>query len=146
MTSTAILTDETATIVADDRGRHFNWGAAIAGAVAATAVTLILLTLGSGVGLGLMSVQRGDSATTFFSLGAIWVFASQAFGFTVGGYLVGRLIGPRWESAKEEEFRAAAHGLVMWGVAVVASLVIAGFASVLAGSALTAGMAAVRTE
>lgn len=132
MTSTAIVTEDTA-LVADDR--RFDWGVVIAGAVAAVAVTFFLVTLGSGVGLALVSPTR-HGVTAFFTLGAIWFFAAQAFGFVVGGYLVGRLIGPEIETDKEEEFRAAAHGLVMWAIAVVAGLLAAGFSAGLFGSAL----------
>lgn len=138
MTSTAILTDDTATVVSDD-GARFNWGVAIVGAVAAVAVTFFLLTLGSGVGLALVSTQTSARGTaTALTLGAIYFFAAQAFGFTVGGYLVGRLIGPEAENAKEEEFRAAAHGLAMWSVAVVAGLLLAAFSSTLVGMASAA--------
>jgi hypothetical protein len=115
---------------------RFNWSAAIAGAVAATAVTFFLITLGAGVGLAFTpTTSHGVSA--FLTLGAIYFFASQAFGFTVGGYLVGRLIGPEAENSKEEEFRAAAHGFVMWAVAIVVGLVMVGISSVAAGSAFS---------
>jgi hypothetical protein len=139
MTSTAVLTEDSTTIVADDRTR-FSWGITIAGAVAATATSFFLITLGGGVGLAFLPASSGGVAT-FLTLGAIWFFASQAFGFTVGGYLVGRLIGPQAENTKEEEFRAAAHGFAMWALAVVASLLIAGAASTLAGSAIAGGAA-----
>jgi len=108
MNTTTVLNDDTAVLVTEER--HFHWGAAIAGAVAATATSFFLITLGSGVGLALASPGHPGA---FLTLGAIYFFAAQAFGFTVGGYLVGRLIGPEVETAKEEEFRAAAHGFVM---------------------------------
>src|ERR1700748_3658110 len=127
MTSTAILTEDATTIV-EEEGSRFSWGIAIAGVVAATATTFFLLTLGSGVGLALASPAHSKSVGTFLTLGAIYFFASQAFGFAVGGYLVGRLIGPEIESIKEEEFRAAAHGLVMWASVIVIGLVMANFA------------------
>jgi hypothetical protein len=134
MTTTTVLNDDTAVLVAEER--HFNWGAAIAGAVAATATGFFLLTLGSGVGLALASPQH---STAVLTLGAIYFFAAQAFGFTVGGYLVGRLIGPEIETAKEEEFRAAAHGFVMWAITIVASLLLVGLSSAVAGSTLYSG-------
>ena len=140
MTNTAILTETGATIVAEEVGR-FRWGIAIAGAVAATATSFFLLTLGSGVGLALASPAHAKSAGTFLTLGAIYFLAAQAFGFAVGGYLVGRLIGPEVENTAEEEFRAAAHGFVMWALAVVASLLLLGFASTMTGSALAGAQA-----
>ena len=139
MTSTAILTDDTTTIVADEE-KGFRWGIAIAGAIAAIATSFFLITLGAGVGLAL--APSPNAATVFLTLGAIYFFASQAFGFAVGGYLVGRLIGPEIENSKEEEFRAAAHGFVMWAIAVVAGLLVLGAASALTTSgAATAAMA-----
>jgi hypothetical protein len=137
MNTTTVLSDDTAVLVTEER--HFNWGAAIAGAVAATATSFFLLTLGSGVGLALASPQHG---ATLLTLGAIYFFAAQAFGFTVGGYLVGRLIGPEVETPKEEEFRAAAHGFVMWALTIVAGLLIVGLSSVVASSTLYSGAAA----
>jgi hypothetical protein len=145
MTSTAILTEDATTIVADEHSR-FSWGVAIAGAVAAIATTAFLLTLGSGVGLALASPAHAKSAGAFLTLGAIYFLASQAFGFAVGGYLVGRLIGPEAENSAEEEFRAAAHGFVMWALAVVAGLLILGTAVTTAGSAAAGAMAAPNGE
>ena len=141
MNSTAVLTEDSATIVAEDNTR-FSWGITIAGAITATATTFFLITLGAGVGLSLLTppVSPGGAAT-FLTLGAIWFFASQAFGLAVGGYLVGRLIGPEAENRAEEEFRAAAHGFAMWAVAVVASLLIAAASSTLAGAAIAGGAA-----
>jgi hypothetical protein len=141
MTSTAILTEDSTTIVAEDSSR-FSWGITIVGAVAATATSFFLITLGTGVGLGMAKIPTTSAdTTTFLTLGAIWFFASQAFGFAVGGYLVGRLIGPQAENSKEEEFRASAHGFVMWAIAVVASLLLAAASTTLAGSAIAGGAA-----
>ena len=132
---TNILTEDTATMVAEE-GHHLRWGVVIAGAVAAIATSFFLLTLGSGVGLALAAPAHSKSAGTFLTLGAIYFLAAQAFGFAVGGYLVGRLIGPEVENTAEEEFRAAAHGFVMWAIAVVAGLMILGFAGAVSGTAM----------
>jgi hypothetical protein len=134
MSSTAVVAGDTSTIVADEE--RLSWGIVLAGAAAAIAVTFFLLTLGSGVGLVLASPRSGAG---LLAAGAIYFFASQAFGFTVGGYLVGRLIGPEVETRKEEEFRAAANGFTMWAVTIVASLVIVGVSSTMATSTLVVG-------
>jgi hypothetical protein len=130
---TSIDGDTDIAFIETDANR-FNWGAAIAGAIAATAVSFFLITLGAGVGLA-FAPTTAHGAGVFFTLGAIYFFAAQAFGFTVGGYLVGRLIGPEVENTKEEEFRAAAHGFVMWALAIVVGLLLVGVSSVAAGSA-----------
>lgn len=109
-------------------GFRFNWSAVIAGAAVAAATGFFLIVLGAGFGLMLRS-----STATFFTLGAIWVLAAQAFGFAAGGHVTGRLIGPKLETHREEEFRAGAHGLVMWAITVAAGLVL--LALVAAGGA-----------
>ena len=75
---------------------EFSWNAVIAGALAAAAVIFLLLFIGSGVGLSLVSVPKANAQTAqnAITLGAIYFFAAQAFGFAVGGYLAGRLMGP----------------------------------------------------
>ncbi len=124
MTNTAVVTEDATTIVAESQSR-FQWGVVVAGAIAATATAFFLGTLGAGVGLGFMTIPPTSSqTTTFLTLGGIYFLAAQAFGFTVGGYLVGRLIGPEIENSKEEEFRAAAHGFAMWALSVVAGVVL----------------------
>jgi hypothetical protein len=127
MTDIAVLGKESAALVTDHHGK-FNWGAVIAGAIAVPAVTFFFSTLGIGVGLS-YSAAHSSSGTGFLTLAAIYFFASQAFGFTVGGYLVGRLIGPEVETTREEEFRAAAHGFVMWALTAVVTGLVVGFAA-----------------
>jgi hypothetical protein len=130
-----------------DSPRRFSWSAAFAGAFVATAVTLFLMTLGSGVGLSLVSVRHATSSgtTTFFTLGAIYFLAAQAFGFAAGGHIVGRLIGPALETDREEEFRAGTHGLVAWALAVVATATLVALSVLVAGSASANGALASAT-
>src|SRR5205085_8407049 len=132
--ATAALTNKDAAILAHPR--EFHWGAVIAGAISAAAVSFFLLTLGSGIGLALASPVTTAANTTFLTLGAVYFFAVQAFGFAVGGYLVGRLIGPEVENTEEEEFRAAAHGFTMWAAGVVAGLLLLWASSLIGGSAI----------
>jgi hypothetical protein len=138
MPVTTVLSEEgSATIIdaGNDNGfaHRFSWSAAFAGAFLATAVTLLLLALGTGFGLSLVSAQT-TATPTFLTLGAIYFLASQAFGFAAGGHLAGRLIGPAAETAKEEEFRSAAHGLVVWALAVVATATLIAVGSMAVGS------------
>jgi hypothetical protein len=135
------MAETTAVTHEDASGFRFSWGLAIAGGVVATAVTLFLLVLGSGFGLLLVNPAKhtGSSVPAFLTGGAIYFFAAQAFGFAVGGHIAGRLLGPQVESRTQEEFRAAAHGLVAWAVTILASLAIV----VLAGMAAQSGGLAV---
>jgi len=121
MTDTVVIAEDS-----EATGYRFSWGLAIAGGVAATAVTFFLLTLGSGFGLLLVNpvTHSGPSLPAFLTGGAVYFFAAQAFGFAVGGHLAGRLLGPQVESRIQEDFRAAAHGLIAWAVAILATLLI----------------------
>lgn len=136
MSETIVIAEEEDT----GTGRRFSWGLAIAGGVVATAVTFFLLTLGSGFGLLLVNPHLA-AAPGFFAGGAIYFFIAQAFGFAVGGHLVGRLMGPIVESHAQEEFRAAAHGFAAWAVTVLATITMVAFAgmAVANNSGLAAG-------
>lgn len=122
-----------------DTGSRFSWGLAIAGGVAATAVTFFLLTLGSGFGL-LLVHPRLSAVPGFLTGGAIYFFVAQAFGFAAGGHLAGRLLGPIVESHAQEEFRAAAHGFIAWAVTVLATLTLVALAAMAAAN--NSGMSA----
>ncbi len=134
---------ESATIVSEapDLPRRFQWSAVFAGAFVAAGVSFMLLTLGSGVGLSLVTVRQATAGgtITFLTLGAIYFLAAQAFGFAAGGHVVGRLIGPAVETAREEDFRAGAHGMVSWAIAVVATATVVALSVLVAGSAATNG-------
>jgi hypothetical protein len=118
---------------------RISWPSIFVGAVVGAATIFFLLTLGAGVGLSLAPAS-GVATKGFLTLGAIYFFAAQAFGFAVGGHLVGRLIGPMAETDREEEFRAAAHGLAVWGLCVTATALLVLMSSwVAAGSNAIAG-------
>jgi len=127
----------------ENTGYRFSWGLAIAGGVAATAVTFFLLTLGSGFGLLLVHpyTQTAHDLPGFLTGGAIYFFVAQAFGFAVGGHIAGRLLGPLYESHVQEEFRAAAHGFIAWAIAVLATLTVVAMAG-MAAAGIGAGTAA----
>src|SRR5471032_1437298 len=137
MTTTTVLSDDTATIIRDDVSR-FSWGPVVAGAVIATAVTFFLVLIGSGLGLALTSTRSatGSGLKTFLTLGAIYFVAAQAFGFAIGGHVAGRLMPPAVTVSEEETFRADAHGLAVWGLAVVFGL---GLLALTAVSTISAG-------
>src|SRR6201996_5448465 len=96
-----------ATIVSDDTNRRFQWSAVIAGAAVAAATAFFLIALGAGFGLTLMPRNGG---ATFFTLGAIYVLAAQAFGFAAGGHVAGRLMGAALGTKSEEGWGAGLHG------------------------------------
>src|SRR5690242_9753820 len=71
MATAALSTRDTSILT---HPREFHWGAVIAGAVSAAAVSFILISLGSGIGLALASPANATpaNATTFLTLGAVY--------------------------------------------------------------------------
>src|ERR1700685_2980898 len=125
-----------------------SWAAVIAGALAASAMSLALLMLGAGLELVSVSPLSSSnvSVTTFGILAAAWFIAVQLFASGIGGYLAGRL-RTRWVNAHTDEiyFRDTAHGLLVWGVgAVLRALVLSLAASPAASGVVRAGEAAVQ--
>jgi hypothetical protein len=137
MSTTTVVSDNTATIVRDDVSR-FRWGPVIAGAVIATAITFLLVSFGSGLGLALSSAHSSSTwgIKTFLTAGAIYFVAAQAFGFAVGGHITGRLLGPEVDESEEETFRTDAHGLAVWALGVVFGLAVL---ALTAGPSISAG-------
>lgn len=120
-----------------------SWGAILAGALAASALTFILMLLGSGLGLTMVSpwTNEGASVTTFAVSTAIWLIVVQWLSAGVGGYLTGRL-RTRWTDIHGDEsyFRYTAHGFLAWALATLIVVYVLG--SVLSSAAGTGVKAA----
>jgi hypothetical protein len=121
-----------------------SWGAILAGAVVAVAISVVLVTLGAGLGFASISPwqDRGLSAASFTAAGAIWLIVTQWVSAAGGGYLAGRL-RQRWLATHSHEvfFRDTAHGLVTWSVAtlLVAAVLAGSAASLMGGVSQAAG-------
>lgn len=122
-----------------------SWGAIIAGAVAAAAITLLLTLLGSGLGLTMVSPWSSDgvSATTFAVSTAIWIVIVQWLSSGMGGYITGRL-RTRWTGTHTDEvfFRDTAHGILAWALA---TLIVAGTLTSAVTSTINSGVQAAST-
>ncbi|TIW66119.1 MAG: hypothetical protein E5V60_13685, partial [Mesorhizobium sp.] len=122
-----------------------NWGPIIAGAFAASTLTVMLLLLGSGLGLSMVSPwsAAGASATTFAVSTAVWLVVVQWLSSGVGGYLTGRL-RTKWVGIHTDEtyFRDTAHGFLAWALA---TLLVAGVLGSALSAALGSGVQAVST-
>jgi hypothetical protein len=111
------------------------WAAIIAGALAATAVTVILLVVGTGVGISTVSpwYVAGASAATLGVSALIWLVVVQWISSGLGGFLAGRL-RTKWVRLHAHEifFRDTAHGFLAWSLASVAGALL--FASATAST------------
>jgi len=113
------------------------WGAIIAGAFAAAAISLILLILGSALGLSSVSPwSRPETIAAFTVKSAVWLIVMQWIASGIGGYLTGRLRS-KWANMHTDEvfFRDTAHGFLAWAVATVltASILASAATSIVSG-------------
>ena len=119
-----------------------SWGAILAGAAGAAALSLILLIFGTGLGLSSVSPWAHDGVTprTFGVSAILWVTFTQLVASGLGGYLAGRL-RTKWGGAQVDEvyFRDTAHGFLAWAVA---SLATAALLTSVIGSIVSGGIRA----
>src|SRR3954449_8340903 len=118
---------EPATGLVETQISGVSWGAVLAGAIAACAVTLVLLALGTGLGLSAVSPwgNSGASATTFKIGTGLYFIVMAMISSAVGGYLAGRL-RTKWIGVHSDEvyFRDTAHGYIAWAAATVIGAVL----------------------
>lgn len=117
-----------------DGGPAVSWGAIIAGALSAAALSFVLLAIGAAFGLSVTSPwdftigQAGETAAAIGIGAAIFLIVVHALASGVGGYLAGRLrsklIGLRGD---ETYFRDTAHGLVVWAVSALTTILMIAF-------------------
>jgi hypothetical protein len=99
-----------------------SWGAVMAGAFVAAALSLSLLALGAGIGLSSVSpwANSGASASAVGWGAIIWLALMELVSASIGGYVAGRL-RTKWVRvhAHEVYFRDTAHGFLVWAVSLV---------------------------
>lgn len=109
-------------------GARVDWAAIMAGAVLATAVGLILLAFGGALGLSIVSPyeREGTSAAAFVIAAGLWLLWVQLLSFSIGGYVAARLRTVQPDANEHEiDVRDGLHGVLAWGVGVLAAAVIA---------------------
>lgn len=114
-------TSSTRPLAAGVEVSSFDWPAAFAGAVVATALSFVLLTFGTAIGLTTVSPWEGSgfSTKTVASLAAFWILVQQIASFMAGGYVAGRVRRRHEGSPQETDMRDALHGAVVWAVGIV---------------------------
>ncbi len=122
---------------------YLQWTPVVAGALAATALSLILVTFAAAVGLGVSSTAPTwrDASAALWILSGIYLILQAIVSFGFGAYIAGRLrnfgaAGP----SDEVEVRDGLHGVAVWALAVV----IGAMVGALVGAA-TVGRASVAT-
>jgi hypothetical protein len=116
-----------------------SWGAILAGAFSATAVSVALATLGVGTGFSFTSPwsDSGVSAATLKWSAGAYLVLTAVIASTIGGYTAGRLRN-KWVDAGSQEtlFRDTAHGMATWAFAtlLVVGVIGSGSASLLSSA------------
>jgi hypothetical protein len=104
------------------------WTPVIAGALAATALSLILVTFAVAVGLGVSSTAPTwrDASAALWLLSGLYLVLQAMVSFAFGAYIAGRLRRPLVAGAAEQvETRDGLHGLAVWAIAVVLGAMVA---------------------
>jgi hypothetical protein len=101
---------------------YISWGAVIAGAIAASALTFVLITFGAAIGLAIASPSATwrDTSVALALLSGLWLLLTAIASFALGGYLAGRLRATGDSTTADEvELRDGLHGLLVWGLAIL---------------------------
>jgi hypothetical protein len=131
----------------DSNSSGVSWGAVIAGAFVAAALSLSLLALGTGIGMSSISpwANSGASAGKVGAGAIVWFVLMELIAFSIGGYLAGRL-RTKWVNVHTHEvyFRDTAHGFLVWavGTVITAAFLTSAAAAMLGGAARTTANAA----
>src|ERR1035437_2186504 len=130
----------------DSNSSGVSWGAVIAGAFVAAALSLALLALGTGVGFSAVSpwANSGASAARIGGAAIVWLVLMQLISSSMGEYLAGRL-RTKWIHVHTHEvyFRDTAHGFLVWAVGlVITAACLTSAATSMVGGAARAGMTA----
>ena len=131
----------------DEHTSYVDWPAIIGGIVLASGVSVVLLTFGAALGLSFTAIaDRPASSMVGMGIGVgLWFIWVQVSSFMAGAYLTGRLRKRFNDStAHEVEVRDGAHGLLVWGGAIIVGALIAtsGVGAITTAVGTTAGAAA----
>ena len=119
---------------------HLRWGAIFGGGVAALGIASLLYALGLALGLSWIDPRDAESLRPSGIFSAVWMFVVSLVALFVGGYVAARGAG-----AARRGY-GALHGLVMWGLCVVAGVWLLGnVASAMVRGGAAVGGAAMNT-
>jgi hypothetical protein len=120
-----------AVAVADEQPNYIQWTPAIAGALAAAALAFVLHSFAAAIGLAVSSTAPTwrDASLALQLLSGLYLVFVAIVAFGVGGYIAGRMRAPIDGSEDEVEFRDGTHGLLVWAIAMVITVLMASAAA-----------------
>ena len=124
--------------VVSEAPSSLRWGAIIGGTVAALGIGALLYSLGLALGLSAIDPEDPGSLRPSSIFTGVWALVVPLVALFVGGFVAARGAGA-WT-----RMSSALHGLVMWGLTVVAGMWLLGtIASTLVSGAAAMGRTAV---
>jgi hypothetical protein len=134
-----------AVAIEDEDVNYIQWGPAVAGALTAAALAFVLHAFALAIGLATTSTAPTwrDSSVALQLLSGLYLVLVAIAAFGVGGYIAGRMRSPIDGTDDEIEFRDGIHGLLVWAIAMILTLLMtwAAAQSVTRLTAPTAGQA-----
>ena len=116
------ITETDISPLGESRRGNIHWGAAIAGALVATAVSLVLMTFGAAIGLAVASPSPSwrSASAGLALLSGLWVMVVAVGSFALGGYIAGRMRTRLTPASSDEiDFRDGMHGALAWAIAAI---------------------------
>jgi hypothetical protein len=113
--------------VVGDTTLDFQWGAVIAGGVAASALSFVLYAFAVAIGLSVSSTAPTwrDTSFALVLLSGLYLVLMALASYALGAYVAARLRTPVTGAPDDIEFRDGMHGLVVWGLATLLTGLIA---------------------
>jgi len=120
------VTETQAVLVEGEPSSYIEWGPIFVGAVAAAALGLVLQAFAGAIGLAISSTSPTwrDSSAALHLLSGLYLLLSAIAAFALGGYVAGRMRAPVNSTADEIEFRDGTHGLAVWSIAMLLTVLI----------------------
>lgn len=129
MTMETLVAAEEQPIVEPSRAQPWGlqWSPIIAGALAASALSLILVSFATALGLGVASAAPTwrDASFALWLLSGIYLIFQALISFGCGGYFAGRVRSPYLSATEDIETRDGLHGVASWALAVLIGAVLA---------------------
>jgi hypothetical protein len=113
--------------VEGERADYIQWTPAVAGALTAAALAFVLHSFAGAIGLAVSSTAPTwrDASVALQLLSGFYLVLVAIAAFGLGGYIAGRMRTPVDASDDEVEFRDGAHGLLVWSIAIVLTVLMA---------------------
>lgn len=131
------------TVIVDDpraiSGPRVHWSAIIAGALAAAALATVLHSFAAAIGLGVSSTAPTwrDSSVALWILSGLYLVLVALASYGLGGYVAGWISS--WSNVTDvddPDTRNGLHGLMVWAVATLLTVLILGIAVLSASRAV----------